>query len=94
MRDRYERKHRRTCKHPDAIAMVANADFSRVPPLAEAMGLESLRCIHGGLFPCQQCVSNRRWNECATKTRLSEVDFELIYAQPVEPHHSLDSAHL
>ena len=38
-RDRYERKHRRTRRHPEAVAFMASADFDAVPPLAEAMGL-------------------------------------------------------
>jgi hypothetical protein len=37
-KDRYERKHRRTHKHPESIAMMAGANFDAVPSLAEAMG--------------------------------------------------------
>lgn len=29
MKDRYERKHRRTASNPEAVAMMANADFSK-----------------------------------------------------------------
>jgi hypothetical protein len=39
-RDRYERKHRRTARHPECVRMMADADFDAVPSLAEAMGLE------------------------------------------------------
>ena len=39
MRDRYERRHRRTAKHPECIAIVANA-YCDGPALSEAMGLE------------------------------------------------------
>lgn len=45
--DKHERKHRRTDRHPESVAMVANADFSAVPPLTEAMGLE-IRCERCG----------------------------------------------
>jgi hypothetical protein len=38
-RDKAERRHRRTARHLEAIAMVANADFSG-ESLSEAMGLE------------------------------------------------------
>lgn len=39
-KDRYERRHRKTVGHPEAIAMMANADFANNLSLAEAMGLE------------------------------------------------------
>lgn len=38
-RDRYERRHRQTLRHPAGIALVASADFNAAPPLVEAMGL-------------------------------------------------------
>lgn len=38
-RDGYERKHRRTWRHPESMAIMAGADFDAVPSLAEAMGL-------------------------------------------------------
>lgn len=37
MRDRYERKHRRTHRHPESVTFMASADFDKVPPLAEAI---------------------------------------------------------
>lgn len=39
-RDRYERKHRKTHKNPEAMTTMANANFDAVPSLAEAMGVE------------------------------------------------------
>jgi hypothetical protein len=38
-KDRYERRHRRTWRNANCVAMMAAADFSKVPSLAEAMGL-------------------------------------------------------
>lgn len=40
MRDRYERRHRRTAAHPECIALMSQANFDAAPSLAEAMGLE------------------------------------------------------
>ena len=40
MRDRYERRHRRTVRHPEAMETMASANFDAVPSLAEALGLE------------------------------------------------------
>ncbi len=40
MRDRNERKHRRTTKHSEVIEMVSKADFDANLSLAAAMGLE------------------------------------------------------
>lgn len=42
LKDKYERKHRRTWRHPDCVEMMANANFDAVPPLSVAMGLETL----------------------------------------------------
>lgn len=39
MRDRAERRHRRTVRHPDSINLMAGANFGAVPSLSEAMGL-------------------------------------------------------
>jgi hypothetical protein len=39
-RDRYEREHRRTHRHPACVEMMAGANFEAAPSLAEAMGLE------------------------------------------------------
>lgn len=76
-RDRYERKHRRTSKHPECVAMMANANFDRCFSLSAAMGL--LRCIHGNEFPCAQCKANRSWNEAATGNALTDAEFEKAY---------------
>lgn len=40
VKDKNERKHRRTTKHPECVATMAGADFGAVPSLSEAMGLE------------------------------------------------------
>jgi hypothetical protein len=40
-KDRKERKHRRTARHPECVAVMAGADFDAVPPLSVAMGLEA-----------------------------------------------------
>lgn len=53
MKDRHERKHRRTARHPACIEMMANANFDAVPSLAEAMGLtseEPMTKIDGKLY--------------------------------------------
>lgn len=67
-KDRYERRHRRTWRHPAAIEFMAKADFDAVPSLAEAMGLEGpapsvgqeggpmpLTCTHAERGLCAQC---------------------------------------
>lgn len=41
MKDKHERKHRRTHKNHECVRMMANADFDGVPSLAEAMGFTS-----------------------------------------------------
>lgn len=41
LKDKAERKHRRTRRHPECVATMANADFDAVPPLSVAMGLET-----------------------------------------------------
>lgn len=38
------------------------------------------RCIHGGAFPCPQCLANRRWNAAAGGP-ISDAEFERIYAK-------------
>lgn len=79
IRGMHERKHRRTAAHPESVTFMASADYERVVSLSAAMGL--VRCIHGEVFPCAQCVSNRKWNEGAGIV-LSEAEFERRYAQP------------
>lgn len=37
-RDRYERKHRRTHRHLEAVAFMASANYNAVPSLSEALG--------------------------------------------------------
>ncbi len=39
--DPKERRHRRTWRHHESIALMASANFDAVPSLAEAMGLET-----------------------------------------------------
>ena len=60
-KDRYERSHRRTDRHPDSVSMMSNADFDRVPSLSEAMGLESVtvEVIQGVEGACLS-IRNRR----------------------------------
>ncbi len=79
MRDKNERKHRRTTKHPEVIQMVASAKTDGFS-LAASMGL--LRCLHLSPFPCLQCHANRRWNEAATGKKLTDAEFESIYTNP------------
>jgi hypothetical protein len=43
------------------------------------------RCIHGAPFPCAQCKANRRWNEAATRKKLTEAEFEAIYRVGEQP---------
>ncbi len=76
-KDRYERRHRRTAGNCEAVSAMTAADFNAVPSLAAAMGLR--RCVHGSVFPCLQCLANRRWNELATDRRLTETEFEAKY---------------
>ncbi len=92
MRDKNERRHRRTTQHAESVATMANADFSAVPCLSAAMGLR--RCIHGCQFPCAQCRANRINSEHSTGRKLSDVDFELLYAAPEPSNNSWDSAML
>lgn len=58
--------------------MMTNADGEAVMSLDAAMGLR--RCLHGGVFPCAQCLANRRWNELATGIKLTDREFEEQYA--------------
>lgn len=83
MRDRYERKHRRTARHPESVAFMESADMDNTMSLAAAMG--QLRCIHAGRFPCPQCTANRRWN-AAAGFPITDAEFERRYAhQPGDP---------
>jgi hypothetical protein len=45
MRDKYERRHRRTAGNPESMAMMAGANFDSLPSLAEAMGLEEAQPV-------------------------------------------------
>jgi hypothetical protein len=45
--DRHERKHRRTWKHPEAVAMMASADFGAVPPLADVLAKNFVAEVNG-----------------------------------------------
>lgn len=36
-KDRYERRHRKTVKNPEAMAVMANANPDAVPPLSDAL---------------------------------------------------------
>ncbi len=65
---------------PESREIMANADFDQAMSLAAAMGL--IHCIHGCWFPCAQCLENRHWNEAATGKKLTEAEFEAIYALP------------
>ncbi len=82
MRDRNERRHRKTAMNPASVQFMVNANFEDAPSLSAAMGL--LRCIHGEEFPCCQCQANRRWNEAATGKRLTEREFEARYAKSAD----------
>jgi hypothetical protein len=72
-RDRYERRHRRTHRHPESIAFMASADFSRVPPLEEVlMGSYDTRGGHplhdpsADVFPpCDLCGVEAGACECS-----------------------------
>lgn len=77
-KDKNERKHRRTARHPEVKAIMAGANFEGTESLAAAMG--RVRCIHGEKFPCAQCRANRHTNEAATGKKLSEREFEETYA--------------
>lgn len=37
MKDRHERKHRRTARHPECVRMMAEANFDAVPPLPDVL---------------------------------------------------------
>ena len=79
-RDKHERKHRKTWRHPEAVAFMASGDFDSAMSLSAAMGLR--RCVHGETFPCEQCNANRRWNEVATGKKLTDAEFEREYCKP------------
>lgn len=81
-KDRYERRHRRTT-HPAAAGILAAADFDAAPPLAEVLA-DPPRCLHASDFPCLQCEANRRWNELATGTKLTDEEFRERYTLPAE----------
>lgn len=36
-KDRYERRHRRTAAHPEAMSIMASANFDAVPSLADSL---------------------------------------------------------
>ncbi len=82
MKDKGERRHRKTWRNTACVEMMANADFDAVQSLEAAMGL--LRCIHGEEFPCAQCKANRERNEAATGKKLTEAEFEDQYAIHLE----------
>ena len=79
MRDKKERRHRRTWMHPECVKMMAGADFENTMSLSAAMGL--LPCIHAGVFPCEQCVAGREGNEAATGKKLTDAEFERRFAR-------------
>ena len=72
--DRYERKHRRTHRHPEVVAQMANANFDTRMSLSAAMGF--LRCVHGGTFPCPLCG--------ACKGERNDAEWEADFATPEE----------
>ena len=78
MNDKKERRHRRTARHPESIRVMADARFKGDYSLSAAMGL--LRCVHGGTFPCAQCVENRRCNTSAGFP-ISDEEFEERYSE-------------
>lgn len=62
MRDKHERKHRRTWKNPESVAFMAAADFSAPGMnLAEAMGL--------GATDGEACPTRRPRGGCRCKPR-------------------------
>ena len=58
----------------ESVTMMATADFATTMSLSAAMGL--LPCIHGGRFPCQQCLASRRTGQAIT-----DAEFERQYSE-------------